>query len=250
MIRIAVCDYKIKDLESTYKQILAYLNKRGGEEFLVRRFQSVYDLLECLENPNLYFNMYFLDVEMPIYTGIEVGQLIRKDDESAAIVYTATTKDGALEALATSPIQYMLKPVRNEQLVEVLEAAIRHVQQSVSKKLLIKRKEGLSNVGLHQIEYVEYRDHALSFHLNDGRVIASRVIQQSFSWVFENTLDDPRFIKPHSSYAVNMDRVMSIGAKEFEMESGAVIPISRRIYANVKQQYVDYMVTVNGATII
>ena len=108
------------------------------------------------------------------------------------------------------------------------------------KNVLIKCKNGTTNVAMHQIEFVEYQDHALLFHLNDGRQITSRAIPESFSKVIENTLDDSRFIKPHASYAVNMDYILSIQAYDFMMASGAQVPISKRIYSQVKQQFVDY----------
>ncbi len=250
MIRIAICDKDIHSLEAMHKNILGLVRQHSAEEYLVRRFHSVYDLLECLENPNLSFNVYFLEIDMPIYSGIEVGRMIRQNDEYAVIVYTTTSKDFALDAMSTSPLQYMLKPIEQEQLKAVLDSAIRKVDQSATKNVLIKRKDGLANVGLHQIEYVEYKDHALTFYLSDGRTIPSRVIHESFSWVVENTLNDPRFVKPHSSYVVNMHHVKAMTGKEFEMDCGAQIPISKRVYSEVKQQFINYMTQKNGACIL
>lgn len=151
--------------------------------------------------------------------------MIRQNEECAVIVCTAVAEESA-------------------------PGAIRGAERLQTKNVLIKSKGGLANVGLHQIEYVEYRDHALSFHLSDGRAIPSRVIHQSFSWVVENTLNDPRFVKPHASYVVNMDRVRTMTDREFEMDCGAGIPISKRVYGQVKRKFIDYMVHNNGASIL
>lgn len=250
MIRIAICDDDITSLELLYHLVCAYLREKTQEEFMVRRFQSVYDLLECLESPNLSFHIYFLDIIMPMYNGIEVARMIRENDEYAVIVYTTSSSEYAMDALSTAPQQYLLKPIELRKLQETLDSACRKVERLGSKNMLIKRKDGLANVGLHQIEYIEYRDHALTFYLTNGKTIPSRVIHESFSWVVDNVLNDPRFIKPHASYVINMDHVQSMNGKDFEMNSGAWIPISKRIYTQVKQQFVGYMMEKNGAMVL
>lgn len=250
VVRIAICDDDISSLELIYHLVTGILVEKGTDEFLVRRFHSSYDLLECLENPNLSFNVYFLDILMPMYNGIEVGREIRKYDEDAVIVYTTSAGEFALDASETAPLHYLVKPIQPEKLRETLESAIRKVEPLTSKNLLIKRKEGMSNIRLHQIEYVEYRDHQLKFYLSDGKVIPSRVIQDSFSSVVEHTLADARFLKPHASYAVNMDHVSGMSSREFEMQSGALVPISKRVYSQVRRRFVDYMVSRKDARII
>ncbi len=251
MIRIAICDDDISSLELTHHQVTEYLSERAPEEeLLIRRFHSPYDLLECLENPNLCFNVYIMDIIMPMYTGIELGRIIRRNDEYAVIIYTTGSGEHALDAADTSPLAYIVKPIELKKLHETLDAALRRIGQTTTRNVLIKRKDGLANIGLHQIEYVEYRDHTLIFQLVDGRTIPSRVIQESFSWVVENTLNDPRFLKPHASYAINMDHVAGMSSTEFQMSTGMKIPISKRVYTQVKQAFIDYMVEKNGAIVI
>lgn len=250
MIRIAICDHDVASLESVYSMVMEHLHVTCRDEFHVRRFHSVYDLLECLENPTLNFNVYILEINMPMYTGIEVGKMIRKNDEYADIIYMASSGGYALDASETAPLKYLVKPVQEQQLVGALEGASRKLVAMSKKNLLIKRKDGLSNISMHQIEYIEYRNHALTFHLTDGGAIDSRVMQESFSTVFDSSLTDARFLKPHQSYAVNMDHVRSMNAKEFEMSSGAMVPISKRIYKDVHKQFIDYTVAENDAVII
>ncbi len=251
MIRIAICDDDITSLELTHHLVAEYLSAQASDnELLIRRFHSPYDLLECLENPNLCFNIYILDIIMPMYTGIELGRIIRRNDEYAVIIYTTGSGDYALDASDTSPLMYLIKPIDTKKLHEAMDAALRRIGQMATRNVLIKRRDGLANVGLHQIEYVEYRDHTLVFYLADGRNIPSRVIQESFSWVVENTLNDPRFLKPHASYAINMDHVAGMNNHEFQMVSGAKIPISKRIYSQVKQSFIEYMVEKNGAIVV
>lgn len=251
LIRIAICDDDITSLEIMYELVTTHLNARAyQEEIAVRRFQSAYDLLECVENPNLHFDIYFLDIIMPMYTGIELARYIRRDDEYAVIIYTTASPEFALDAAGTSPLQYLVKPINRELLWATLDAALRRLDNVKTRKVLVKFKGGLANIGMHQIEYIEYRDHMLVFHLTSGETISSRVMQESFSSIAERTFNDERFVKPHASYVVNMDHVEGMNNNEFEMRSGAVVRISKRILSQVKQQFIDYMVKKNDAIVM
>ena len=242
LIRIAICDDDVMSLDLLHHLTSEHIAKhpRIGETEILR-FQSPYDLLDCMENPNRRFDIYLLDIVMPDYTGIELARMIRKNDEYAMIIYATASAEFALDAAGTSPLQYLVKPIEPDKLYDALDAALRRIDQMQQRNVLIKCKGCVMNIGLHQIEYVEYREHALVFHLNDGREVSSRIIQESFSSIAENTLHDPRFLKPHASYVVNMDYVAGVNASSFEMLSGASVPISKRIYSSAKQQFVDYV---------
>ncbi len=246
MIRIALCDNDIHALESLFETVQAYASQHDGTKFFIRRFQSVYDLLECVENPSLRFQIYFLNTRMPISNGFEVGHAIRKTDDAAHIVYTCEASDHQQDYLGTAPLQYLVKPIAANKVNSLLDSACRKVSKAASRNLLIKHKEGLSNVSLRHIEYVEYRDHSLTFHLVGGQRLPSRVIRKSFTNVMKESFMDPRFIRPHESFIVNMDEVQSIVGYSFQLASGTVVPISRRVFTSVKKSFVQH-VTDRGA---
>lgn len=249
MIRIALCDDEITALESLTGLVQAYAAQQDAAKFSIRRFHSVYDLMECIENAERRFQIYFLDIIMPVYNGIEVGKMIREADEEAIIIYTTTSREFALEAYETSPLQYLVKPITPQRLGPVLDSACRKVQH-VDRNILIPLKDSVVTVGLHQIESIEYRSHVLYFSLADGRVLASRSIRESFTDFLSQRLNDPRLLKPHASFAINMEYVRALLSKEFEMASGARIPISKRIYSQVKHAYIDFIIEKNGVSLL
>ncbi len=250
MIRIAICDQDIHALESLYLSIHSYALDHSDTEFFLRRFQSAYDLLECVENPALAFQVYLINIAMPIYSGGELSRIIRERDEDATIIFTANSAECALETSPTAPLQFLLKPVAREKLYSLLDAACQKLAQSTNKSVLIKRKEGLSNVAIHQIEYVAYRDHALTIHLTDGNVITSRVIRKSFTGIIKESFSDLRFIRPHESYIINMDEVRGINGYAFQLASGIAVPISRRVFTMVKRSFIQYVAHRDGVKVL
>jgi DNA-binding LytR/AlgR family response regulator len=63
----------------------------------------------------------------------------------------------------------------------------------------------------------------------------------SFSEYVENYLQERRFIKSHYAYIVNMDHVLLLRRYSFYMNNGEIVPISKRVYNDVKKHYIDYI---------
>ena len=130
MIRIAICDDDIPTLESVYTLVKAYADAHPEIEFLIRRFHSVYDLLECLENRERNFHVYLLDILMPLLNGIELGVQIRKNDMHAAIIYLTTSPEYALDSFQVSPSTYLIKPVEKDSLFTALDRCCGQIQRT------------------------------------------------------------------------------------------------------------------------
>lgn len=250
MFRIAICDDDIPTLESVYKLVKAYADAHPETEFLIRRFHSVYDLLECLESRERNFHIYLLDILMPLLNGIELGVQIRKNDMHAAILYLTTSPEYALESFKASPVTYLIKPVEQEPLFAALDRCRSQLQQTMDTHVLVRVKDGLTNIRFYQIVYAEYLRHAIVFHLSGGRTVQSMVLRESFTAFAQKYLADPRFIRPHASYIVNMDYVQALTANDFELTDGSSIPISRRVYSQIKKMYMDYLLTGNEVSLL
>ena len=75
MFKIAVCDDNLGFLENVGKTINAF-SQQTGESIVVRTFSDSDELLELIEE-NCMFDAYFLDVEMPRHSGLELVERIR-----------------------------------------------------------------------------------------------------------------------------------------------------------------------------
>ena len=91
---------------------------------------------------------------------------------------------------------------------------------------------------LKKIKYVEICNHTVYFHLCCNETLSS---YSTISTYHKVLLSDPRFIKCHKSYIVNMSCVTNITQKEFILEGGVSVPISRNLFGQVKNGYFDYM---------
>ena len=87
------------------------------------------DPVECLgfiqENP---IDLLFLDIEMPNMNGFDVLEALRAFDFD--VIFTTAYDNYGIQAVKFSALDYLLKPVRNKELVEAVE---RHLKKSVAR---------------------------------------------------------------------------------------------------------------------
>lgn len=240
MVKIAICDDNAPELEKIHNMLLDYIKENPGTDLTVRCFNSACELLTAIENGS-QFQVYILDIIMPLINGIDVGESIRKNDDMAVIIYLTSSPEYALESFGVYAFQYLLKPVPRARLFDVLGKAILKISLEKSKIISIKTKEGITAVRYHEILYVEYNNHCLLFYLLDGSILTTVSTREPFESTAAELLKDIRFARPHASFVINMYYVRSIADKKFLMANGSFISISQKNYAEIKKKYVDYL---------
>ena len=70
-------------------------------------------------------DVVLLDIRMPGMDGLEAAEHLSKMDTPPAVIFTTAYNDYALSAFKTHAVDYLLKPVRKENLQQALSAATR-----------------------------------------------------------------------------------------------------------------------------
>lgn len=240
MIKFAVCDDDIKQLNNICCLVEEFIKVKPETDFSICRFQSPYDLLECLDTTD-GFHIYLLDIIMPEMNGIDVGVKIREKDENAVIIYLTSSPDYAIKSYKVFAFQYLMKPVNKDELNNILNKALDKINIESAHVLPVKTSDGLTALRFHNIMFVEYIRHALRFHLSGSSIITGITSRDPFDVLICELLKDKRFIKPHASFAVNMSYVRTITAKDFIMTDGSLVSISQKNYADAKKRYIDFL---------
>ncbi|MEO6130770.1 MAG: LytTR family DNA-binding domain-containing protein [Saprospiraceae bacterium] len=188
-------------------------------------------------NPELVF----LDIEMPGKNGFELLDELPEIDFE--IIFVTAHIDYTTQALHLSAVDYLLKPVDEELLMEAvkraakrigskkdnqpLETFIHNMQQSGSTqkmKLCIPFSKGFQVVDIQKILYVEGNGNYSNIYFTDRPMIcASKTIL-----AYETLLQDCHFVRIHKSYVVNLDHIVEyikgeggnvilLGGKEIEV---------------------------------
>jgi two-component system, LytTR family, response regulator AlgR len=88
-------------------------------------------LLQC---ETLRPDLVFLDIRMPVMDGLEAARHLASAERPPAVIFTTAYGEHALEAFETHALDYLLKPVRRERLVQAL-GRVRRITQGASVAL-------------------------------------------------------------------------------------------------------------------
>ena len=161
-------------------------------------------------------DVLFLDIEMPGMTGFELLEKARPLE--LEVIFTTAYDSYAIQAIRYSALDYLLKPVRQNELtaavdklievagqrsmqsqMELLLTQIRSPTQSLDK-IALSTTEGLEIVDVDQILYCEAQSNYTLFHFMDRkRLMVSKTLKQ-----IDELLKDQHFFRVHQSYLVNL----------------------------------------------
>ncbi len=189
------------------------------------------------KNPHLVF----LDIAMPGASGFEL--LDKFDKIEFEIIFVTGFNKYALDALKVSAVDYLLKPISNEDLINAVEKAIKKIEDKVKLSKYDLLKHNLHNIGnqsskisipgVESYEFIEIADiircegwnkYTKIFHSNESVIISSYNIG-----VFKEMLEPYDFYTCHKSHIINKNYITKY------MKEGTIVlnhehnvPLARR----------------------
>jgi DNA-binding response OmpR family regulator len=109
--------------------------RKKAVEYLSRRYQSVLEAKDGQEAWAIYKDMHpdiiFTDIKMPNLNGLELINLIRKENKTIPIIIISAFIETTylLSAVELQLIKYMVKPVTSEKMKEALTLAEEALQE-------------------------------------------------------------------------------------------------------------------------
>lgn len=124
MIRIALVDDAV-EIGTQLEAILIEITTNKGIAIDTDIYYSGKELCEHLQNGEFY-DLIFLDIEMPEFTGIDVSKMIRDNlkNDSTQIAYISGNKEYAIEIFEYDPLYFVHKPINKEKIEKVFERLI------------------------------------------------------------------------------------------------------------------------------
>jgi len=171
---------------------------------------------------NLKPDVVFLDIEMPGMTGFEVLRNLPADIEHPHVVFVTGFDQHALEAFEADAIAYLLKPVRQEKLIHVIERISRmHGLDTQAERESVARVTSAMSSPMRQV-VVRQRDRFLLlrpsdivfFRVDDG-IARAFTATESYTINFqiaelEAALPPEGFFRASRSTLINLDRIKEV----------------------------------------
>ncbi|MCM1539969.1 MAG: LytTR family DNA-binding domain-containing protein [Blautia sp.] len=219
MYSIGICDDGENICTSIENMLLQYA-KKHDIQFDTNVWYTGEGLKEYLEAGN-QLDILFLDIELFKMTGIDVGNYIRKqlDNMGMQIIYISGKSSYAQQLFKTQPLDFLVKPILQDQINETMETAIR----------IIKKKE----------ERFEFQQGKQYYYVPMGDIIylgserrKIKVVTMKATFEFYGRLKDVAkrlsedFVVIHQSYIINKEYVFRYTYEMVELMNGTILTIS------------------------
>lgn len=231
MLSIAVCDDEVIECCNMAKRI-----KEIMEEMkipcIIRQFRSGGELLQALES----FDIVFLDIIMQDLDGMKTAQAFRKKASDKILIFVSSSREYVFEAYDVEAFQYLLKPVDDRKLKNVLQKSIVKTQSRSQEFIIVSRERQKKKLFLDDIYYFEIKGRIVDAHGPEGIFTYYEQIGE-----LENKIRDKGFFRCHKSYLINLKYVDGYSRKEVVLENGEKIVIAKRRYDEFVQEMLKVM---------
>lgn len=225
-MKIALCDDDERDLA-----LLTGYCRRYDADILCGTFLRAADLLDAFDRE--FYDLVFLDIEMPQPNGWEAGKLLAAREPAPLIVFTTQTLGYAVRGYGVA-LRYLPKPIDYGTFAAVMRLA---ADKILPEKLTIRENGASSVLSIHDILYFEAFAHDVVFYTRDGRTLKTTGKFAEFA----QRLSPGRFAQPHRSYCVNLDHIDRIAGGEITMINGDVVPLSKKRRDDFQKRLSDHI---------
>lgn len=198
----------------------------------------------------LHPDLVFLDIEMPGMNGFEMLEACRHN--GFRVIFTTAFNEYAIKAIRHNALDYILKPVDKDELVQAVAKAEQEVSaqvptridqllgylqnQNVGGRIALPTLEGLQIIDSEDIYYCESDGGYTRFAMKSGQII---LISKTLKEV-EEVLETKGFCRVHHSYLINLryvQRYIRGDGGEVVMANNKTLPVSR----NKKQEFLSLL---------
>lgn len=237
MLRIGICDDNQEDIDRIKGLAVRFSQEHPEMPVQIQVYDLPYDLLDDIEKTG-GFDLYLLDIVMPHMTGVDLARRIRKRKERAEILFLTVSREYAVDAFSVKASGYLIKPVKKTDFDEAVLDCIHRLSPESNPAVMLKLKDGLQRVPIHELVYIESFNHNQVCTLSDGSALETAV---TLSELMEELKEYPEFIRPHRAYIVNMEFIRKLTSYELLLTNGKRIPVPQSGYRKLKNTYLTYM---------
>lgn len=237
MIRAILIDDEINAIKSLEWEVNNFSNKVT----IIGKYTSPFEAIEAINN--LKPDCVFLDIEMPNMDGFQL--LSKLEFRKFDLIITTAYDNYAIKAFKENAIDYLLKPVDTDDLLEAIgriennrkSETIGNQLQKMFNEINATKTKHITKIQLPvsgKIVFVEPNDilyckaegnYTTVYLKSNIKYLLSKKIKE-----IESIIPNNNFFRVHKSYFVNLNAVKELIKNEgiyAVLENGENIPISR-----------------------
>ncbi|WP_299189049.1 LytTR family DNA-binding domain-containing protein [uncultured Aquimarina sp.] len=178
-------------------------------------------------------DLIFLDINMPEISGISFAKSINKEIK---IIFTTAYREYAIEGFDLHAVDYLLKPISFERLLNAVNNYFEtHHKVSSTKTpetvlndfIFVRSDRRMKKIDFSEIIYIESYNDYLKIHCDNATIVTRETISN-----IEAKLPVKQFMRTHRSFIISIKKIDSFSNEELVLNNKS-IPISRNYKTEV-----------------
>ena len=178
------------------------------------------------------YDILLLDIEMQSMNGVALAKSIRKENDAVQIVFITGYTDYIAEGYDVAALHYLIKPVSEDKLHEVLNRAAIKIRKN-EKALFLSSSGEAVRIPLYEIKYLEVQKNYVTIHAKNNYTVKKTL------GALEQELDE-RFYRMARSYIVNLSYIDRISKSDVFLSDGTVLPLPRGQYEPLNRAFIKH----------
>lgn len=231
MLRIAICDDD--ELLRQYIKTVVYRKLHVWADL----YESGEELLSAGKN----YDMLFLDICLEAQedshrmNGMEAAKRVR-ERFNTIIIFVTALPDYVYEAYDVEAFHYLLKPIDEEKLDDVIgRAAAKAEGKSLTQPLIIKTNGKYMRIPIEDIFYGESNGRKILLHTKKGIFSYYEKME-----VLEQKLGE-NFFRSHRGYVVHLQEVAGYDRTSILLKCGDTVFLAKQKYNDFVAVYMNYL---------
>ncbi|MDE7206835.1 MAG: LytTR family DNA-binding domain-containing protein [Lachnospiraceae bacterium] len=234
------------------KKICGFLEDKIKTIYQNALIKSFYDAdtlwRAAKEEPKQPPDILLLDIQMNRMDGMELARKLRRIGWKTILIFITAYADYVFDAFDVGAFHYLVKPVSDKKLVEVLHKAVCQLAQEKpgmehmggdtdtnnARRIAVKSGGVHTSVKVSDIVYAEVFNRKVVIHTTTEHIEYYGKLKS-----LEHELGGD-FYRPHRSYLVNLKYVTKYDSSVIFLQTGQVM-MAKQNYAGFVKAYMAYM---------
>ncbi len=231
-----VVNIAVVEDEENYRNTLTEYIRRFQEEEGIRCPMHVFkNGMEFLVDFKPVYDVVFMDIEMPVISGLETAKHMRETDKEVSLIFVTRMGQYAINGYEVGALDFILKPVGYYNFSLKLKKAIA-ASRRTGKCISVGNGENVRKVNLGEVLYIEVLNHELVYHTAGGNISARGSLSER-----EKALEGDNFSRCNNCYLVNMNKIAEIRGVTLLLENGEELAISRSRKAAFQEKFIEFL---------
>lgn len=187
------------------------------------------------------YTVVFLDINMGGMDGVATAKKIRSISKEIFIVFVTAYFDYTLEGYKVDAIRYLIKDSNHNNFQNTVNECMNSIIGKMNYVIVKKKfgfREGIKEISLERIIYIESKLHKLFFHVMEEE-LKVYTLYETLDEV-EKKLEGNTFIRIHQSYLVNLKYIKNISRYKAILYDKTELIIPKARYMRIKEAFIAY----------